>query len=218
VATGGVAKAVNPFLRIAAAPLAEVFLVPLSLPFAKPIGRLGLEALRLTGTDLGRDHDQIARVLDALPDRDARIAFTRTLRSGVDWRGQVVTLRDRCYLAEAMPTLIVWGTRAASSLSPMPTRRTRRCPAASSLRGRRHFPTTTTPTASSSWSRLQPPPALPTTTPHGGPARGRPPSTTPGDDPLPRLDLAPSGTGSPGRSRPPEVGAEVPSVLVARAA
>jgi hypothetical protein len=27
----------------------------------------------------------------------------------VDWRGQVVTMLDRCYLTAGMPTLLVWG-------------------------------------------------------------------------------------------------------------
>ena len=49
------------------------------------------------------------RVFDGLPDGSARTAFIRTLRSVVDWRGQVVTMLDRCYLTEAMPTLLVWG-------------------------------------------------------------------------------------------------------------
>lgn len=200
VATGGVATAVSPFLRIAAAPLAEVFLIPLSLPFAKPVGRLGLEALRLSGTDLGRDHDQIARVLDALPDRDARIAFTRTLRSGVDWRGQVVTLRDRAYLAQAMPTLIVWGTRdgvipvkhAHAAHAAMPGSRLEL------FDGAGHFPhhddpdrfvelvgefvATTCPADHDPehWRALL--------------EQGRPGADASEDDPVPELDLAPSGT------------------------
>lgn len=199
VATGGVAQAVSPFLRIAAAPLAEVFLIPLSLPFAKPVGRLGLEALRLSGTDLGRDHDQIARVLDALPDRDARVAFTRTLRSGVDWRGQVVTLRDRAYLAQAMPTLIIWGTRdgvipvkhAHAAHAAMPGSRLEL------FEGAGHFPhhdeperfvelvstfVATTRAADhdpDEWRALL--------------ELGRPGVDTTGDDPVPDLDLAPSG-------------------------
>ena len=49
-------------------------------------------------------------MFDRLPDAEARVAFTRTLRSAVDWRGQVVTLRDRAYLTAHMPTLIIWGT------------------------------------------------------------------------------------------------------------
>jgi pimeloyl-ACP methyl ester carboxylesterase len=50
------------------------------------------------------------------------------LRAAVDWRGQVVTMLDRCYLAEAMPVLVVWGGRdslipvghAAAAVDAMP--------------------------------------------------------------------------------------------------
>jgi hypothetical protein len=31
----------------------------------------------------------------------------------VDWRGQVITMLDRAYLAEGMPTLLVWGRHDA---------------------------------------------------------------------------------------------------------
>ena len=48
-------------------------------------------------------------MLDGMPDGFARFSFTRTLRSVVDWRGQVVTMLDRSYLAEPVPTLLVWG-------------------------------------------------------------------------------------------------------------
>ena len=44
--------------------------------------------------------------------RPAR-AILRTLRSGVDWQGQVITMLDRAYLAEGVPTLIIWGRRDA---------------------------------------------------------------------------------------------------------
>jgi hypothetical protein len=37
----------------------------------------------------------------------------RTLRSGIDWRGQVITMLDRAYLAEGVPTLVVWGRHDA---------------------------------------------------------------------------------------------------------
>ena len=51
------------------------------------------------------------RILDDLPEPTASSAFTRTLRAVVDWRGQIVTMLDRCYLTQAIPVLIVWGTR-----------------------------------------------------------------------------------------------------------
>jgi len=111
VAGGGVGRDVTPILRLAAAPLAEVFLAPARWPLARPVVRAALGALALANNDLARDRRHVDRVLASLPDGEAHVAFTRTLRSVVDWRGQVVTLLDRCYLAEAVPTLIVWGDR-----------------------------------------------------------------------------------------------------------
>lgn len=111
VASGGVARAVTPMLRLAAAPLAELAFPLLQLPPGRLGGRVAIELLRRVGHDLGVDAAELVRVFDALPDGPARGAFTRTLRSVVDWRGQIVTMRDRSYLAEAMPIAIHWGTR-----------------------------------------------------------------------------------------------------------
>ena len=41
------------------------------------------------------------------------MVILRTLRSSVDWQGQVITMVDRAYLAEGIPTLIIWGRRDA---------------------------------------------------------------------------------------------------------
>jgi len=108
-ATGGVNRAVTPFLRIASAPFAEVVLPTLQWPLGRIAATAAFEALRMLGTDLGRDAGQLQRVFDGLPDRSSRGAFTRTLRSVVDWRGQVVTMLDRAYLTESMPVLLMWG-------------------------------------------------------------------------------------------------------------
>ena len=51
----------------------------------------------------------LAQVYDSLGDRGRRRAFHHVLRAAVDWRGQVITMLDRAYLAESMPSLIVWG-------------------------------------------------------------------------------------------------------------
>jgi len=109
VASGGVARDVSPILRFAAAPLAELTLPLLQAPPSRLLARVLVESLRIVGHDLGRDADEVARVIDGMPDGPARSAFTRTLRSVVDWRGQLVTMLDRCYLADGMPTLLVWG-------------------------------------------------------------------------------------------------------------
>jgi pimeloyl-ACP methyl ester carboxylesterase len=109
VSTGGVSREVTPVLRAAAAPLAEFGTLPLRLPAAPWLARTALRGLGRLGLDVGRDADEIGRVLDGLRDRRARAAFTRTLRAVVDWRGQLVTMLDRAYLAESMPLLLIWG-------------------------------------------------------------------------------------------------------------
>jgi pimeloyl-ACP methyl ester carboxylesterase len=111
VSTGGVGKEVNPLLRIASAPNADLVLPLLSVRATRAAVRLGLSALEALETDIGRDADNFLRVFDALPDAASRRAFVRTLRAVVDWRGQVITMLDRCYLTREKPTLIVWGTR-----------------------------------------------------------------------------------------------------------
>ena len=49
--------------------------------------------------------------LASLSDPRARRAFLHTARSIIDGAGQRVSATDRLYLAEGMPTLIVWGER-----------------------------------------------------------------------------------------------------------
>ena len=53
----------------------------------------------------------VARALRPLERPGAREAFVQTLRSVIDVRGQRVSARDRLYLLDGMPTLIVWGER-----------------------------------------------------------------------------------------------------------
>ncbi|HTJ41756.1 MAG TPA: alpha/beta fold hydrolase [Kofleriaceae bacterium] len=113
VATGGVGREVHPLLRVAAAPNADLVLPLLRLRATRAIGRALFHVLEKLDTDLGIDRVDLDRVFSALPDVVSRRAFVRTLRAVVDWRGQHVTLLDRCYLAQGMPILLVWGTRDA---------------------------------------------------------------------------------------------------------
>jgi pimeloyl-ACP methyl ester carboxylesterase len=113
VGAGGAGRELNPLLRLVSAPLADQLLGLLRLPGARLQSRLVADVLRRLGTDVGLDSVDFLRVVSALPDAEARSAFIRTLRGVVDWRGQVVTMLDRCYLAAGMPTLLVWGERDA---------------------------------------------------------------------------------------------------------
>ncbi|HUO37142.1 MAG TPA: alpha/beta hydrolase [Mycobacterium sp.] len=111
VGTGGVTKDVNFALRLASLPMGSEALALLRLPGAVTLLQL---VGRIIGTALGstrfaRDLPDMLRVLAELPEPTASAAFSRTLRAVVDWRGQVVTMLDRCYLTESVPVLLVWG-------------------------------------------------------------------------------------------------------------
>jgi pimeloyl-ACP methyl ester carboxylesterase len=113
VGAGGVTKDVNLALRLASLPMGSEALallrLPLVLPAVQAAGRILGMTLGTTG--LGNDLAYVLRILDDLPEPTASSAFTRTLRAVVDWRGQIVTMLDRCYLTQAIPVLIIWGTR-----------------------------------------------------------------------------------------------------------
>ncbi|MGW4057529.1 alpha/beta fold hydrolase [Amycolatopsis sp. NPDC004747] len=107
VGSGGVGASVHPLLRLAAAPGAGLLLPLLGTPPAVAALR-GFAGLLRVFDDADLDYvlTRYARLLEP----DTRSAFLRTLRSVVDWRGQVVNMLDRCYLTEGIPTLLVWGT------------------------------------------------------------------------------------------------------------
>ena len=67
------------------------------------LGRVGLRA----GTDLA----EMARGYQSLADAGARQAFIHTLRAVLDIGGQRVSAQDRLYLAELLPSLIIWGAQ-----------------------------------------------------------------------------------------------------------
>jgi pimeloyl-ACP methyl ester carboxylesterase len=112
VGSGGIGQEVHPLLRLAAAPGAELGLSVAASAPVRAAMRLAAPVLRSTGAmRLGPDFGYVLERYRALRSRTARQAFLRTLRAGVDVRGQVITMLDRCYLAAALPTLIVWGRR-----------------------------------------------------------------------------------------------------------
>lgn len=113
VSSGGVSREVHPLLRAASAPNADLFLPLLNVELTRLAVRGTLRILEVIETDIGRDAEDFLRVFNALPNAAARRAFIRTLRAVVDWRGQVITMLDRCYLTRGMPTLLVWGARDA---------------------------------------------------------------------------------------------------------
>lgn len=111
VSSGGLGREVHPLLRSAILPGAGIVLPWLCAEGPRNVvtqatrwlGRLGLRA--------GPDLEGVWQGFTSLGDADARRAFLATVRSILDAGGQRVSARDRLYLAEELPTLIVWGER-----------------------------------------------------------------------------------------------------------
>lgn len=115
VGAGGVTKEVNIALRFASLPMGGEALALLRLPLVLPTLQAAGRALGTIfgSTGMGRDIPDMLRILADLPEPTASSAFTRTLRAVVDWRGQVVTMLDRCYLTESVPVQLIWGDQDA---------------------------------------------------------------------------------------------------------
>jgi pimeloyl-ACP methyl ester carboxylesterase len=110
ISSGGLGREVHPLLRAAVLPGSE-WVMPLIArewsvraggAIAAVAGRLGLEA--------GPDLAEFARGYASLAEQDAREAFIHTMRACIDPDGQRVSALDRLYLADQMPTLIIWGS------------------------------------------------------------------------------------------------------------
>jgi pimeloyl-ACP methyl ester carboxylesterase len=129
VGCGGLGRQVSVALKALTVPGASLVvglshLAPVRLagPALRAAARIGVPA------SLAADLGEALTVHASLRDPAARAAFLHVLRHVVDWRGQLITMRDRAYLTEGLPTLIVWGeddhvvpvehARRASDLMP----------------------------------------------------------------------------------------------------
>jgi pimeloyl-ACP methyl ester carboxylesterase len=110
VSSGGLGPEVSWMLRALTLPGAE-YLMPVIFPsfirdagnaISRGIARLGVRWPHV---------EQEWRAYVSLADPENRPSFVRTLRAVVEPGGQSVSAHDRLYLAELLPTLIVWGQR-----------------------------------------------------------------------------------------------------------
>lgn len=109
VAPGGFGRGVTPLLRgltlPGSGPVLAIAAAPPVLAAVRFIGGLA-HAAHLPGS---ADILGALSVLAGKQDAAERDAFLHVLRAVVDWRGQVVTMTDRAYLALNMPTCVMWG-------------------------------------------------------------------------------------------------------------
>ncbi|MCW3019476.1 MAG: Alpha/beta hydrolase [Solirubrobacterales bacterium] len=110
VSSGGLGPEVNPVLRAAALPGANLFIAATAKP-GRVAGAALARGLASVGLQPSADVAEVARGYASLADAGRRSAFLATLRAVVGTDGQRVEAGDRLYLAEGVPVLIVWGRR-----------------------------------------------------------------------------------------------------------
>jgi len=111
VCSGGLGKEVSPLLRALSLPGTEYVLPVVLAPqlhdlvgaVGRVFGRVGLRTHPLLG--------EVWNSWSRLTDVRAQRAFIHTIRAVIDVAGQRVSARDRLYLANEVPTMIVWGDR-----------------------------------------------------------------------------------------------------------
>jgi pimeloyl-ACP methyl ester carboxylesterase len=111
VNSGGLGREVNIVLRAAALPGAELVLPLIAANWSRSVGVAVSDALGRLGLRLGSDIAEMGRGYASLIDGEARSAFLHTLRAVIEPGGQRVSAVDRLYLAEELPSLILWGER-----------------------------------------------------------------------------------------------------------
>jgi pimeloyl-ACP methyl ester carboxylesterase len=111
ISSGGLGREVSPLLRAATLPGAELVMPLLIRDWAVRAGGAVSGALGRFGIHAGPHLREMGRGYASLVEQDARLAFLHTLRAVIDTGGQKVSARDRLYLAEKMPVLIIWGDR-----------------------------------------------------------------------------------------------------------
>ena len=110
VAPGGLGREVNPLLRGLTLPGAGPALAVAASPPVLAAGPIpGCARARRADCPAPRIFRGRCPCWPASMMPQERDAFLHVLRAVVDWRGQVVTMTDRAYLAANMPTCVMWG-------------------------------------------------------------------------------------------------------------
>jgi pimeloyl-ACP methyl ester carboxylesterase len=110
VDSGGLGREVSWLLRFMTLPGSE-YLMPVLFPsFVRQRGNDISRLLHDHGVNMAR-LGEMWRSYASLTESANRQSFIRTIRAVIDPGGQTINANDRLYLAEEVPTLIVWGDR-----------------------------------------------------------------------------------------------------------
>jgi pimeloyl-ACP methyl ester carboxylesterase len=110
ISSGGLGREVHPLLRAATLPGSEWVLPLLAREWSVAAGDAVRSVAGRLGLEAGPDLAEFARGYASLVEDGARDAFLHTMRSVIGPDGQRVSALDRLYLADQLPTLIVWGS------------------------------------------------------------------------------------------------------------
>lgn len=106
---GGLGREVTPLIRAINMPGWIFALGVLTMPGLRHAEQVALRGLRDLGLRQTRDLAEIADILETFADPRARRAIVHLVRAAIDWRGQVLSMRDRAYLTAEMPVHLIWG-------------------------------------------------------------------------------------------------------------
>ena len=111
VASGGLGPEVTPLLRAATLPGTDLALTVATSERAKGIYRKVLSPFKRLNLTASPTVSHVLEHVACLQDPEARHAFIHTVRAVIDIKGQRVDARDRLYLANHVPMMIVWGDK-----------------------------------------------------------------------------------------------------------
>ena len=109
VSSGGIAAEVSMLLRLVSLPVTTPLLAAMTTLPVRRCGSVALGLLAKTRLARFRDAGELGRIYEQLGDPATRLAFRSVVRGVIDWKGQIITLADRAYLAQQMPMCVVWG-------------------------------------------------------------------------------------------------------------
>jgi len=111
VSSGGLGPEVHLMLRAATLPGSELVLPVIAHQRLHGVAGAVAAGLGRMGLRIGADLAEMARGYASLADAGARMAFIHTLRAVLDITGQRVSATDRLYLADLLPSMVIWGRR-----------------------------------------------------------------------------------------------------------
>lgn len=111
VASGGLGRQMNPLLRALTLPGSGLALSVATAKPVRPAASALMRAAHRSRLPYTADGQVLCDVYSTLDSRESRRALLHVLRAHADWRGQVISMRDRAYMTRHVPCLVVWGKR-----------------------------------------------------------------------------------------------------------